>query len=85
MNASQGEKVRSASKLEIAARSDGVCSLREAIKIFQLAREYAVPVFTSSSLRFHPGVLEVKRLILGDREGRAQGIGDHDRVGLFDE
>ncbi len=35
-------------------------SLADAIEIFRLAREHNVPCFSSSSLRFSPGILKVK-------------------------
>ena len=35
-------------------------SLADAIAIFRLAREHNVPCFSSSSLRFSPGILDVK-------------------------
>lgn len=35
-------------------------SLADAIRIFELAREHKVPVFSSSSLRFYPGIQAVR-------------------------
>lgn len=35
-------------------------SLRDAIEIFRLAKEANVPVFSSSSLRYYPGLVELK-------------------------
>ncbi len=44
-------------------------SLRDAIKIFQLAKQYKVPVFSSSSLRYYPGVIDVKQADYGELRG----------------
>jgi hypothetical protein len=44
-------------------------SLRDVIEIFQLAKQYQVPVFSSSSLRYHPGVIEVKNADFGELRG----------------
>jgi len=35
-------------------------SLKDALEIFRLAREAKVPVFSSSSLRYYPGLVELK-------------------------
>ena len=44
-------------------------SLRDAIEIFRLAKQYKVPVFSSSSLRYYPGVIDVKKADYGDLRG----------------
>jgi predicted dehydrogenase len=41
-------------------------SLRDAIEIFRLAREAGVPVFSSSSYRYYPSLVEVKKTNVGD-------------------
>ena len=41
-------------------------SLKEAVKIFQLAKKAGVPCFSSSSLRWHTGVMEVANADAGD-------------------
>ncbi len=44
-------------------------SLRDAINIFRLAKQYKVPVFSSSSLRYYPGVIDVKQADYGELRG----------------
>ena len=44
-------------------------SLRDAIEIFRLARQYQTPVFSASSLRFYPGVIDVKQADYGELRG----------------
>lgn len=44
-------------------------SLRDVIEIFRLAREAKVPVFSSSSLRYYPGLVELKQAELGEIRG----------------
>jgi predicted dehydrogenase len=45
-------------------------SLKDAVEIFQLAREAKVPVFSSSSLRYYPGLVELKaNAALGEIRG----------------
>ena len=41
-------------------------TLRDAIEIFRFAKEHQVPVFSSSSYRFYPGLLELKKANLGE-------------------
>jgi len=41
-------------------------SLRDAIEIYRLAKEARVPVFSSSSYRFYPSMVEVKKTDVGD-------------------
>lgn len=41
-------------------------SLADAIEIFRLAREAGVPVFSSSSLRFYPGLVELSETDVGE-------------------
>lgn len=41
-------------------------SLRDAVELFRLAREAGVPCFSSSSLRWYPGVTEVAGADLGE-------------------
>lgn len=40
-------------------------SLRDVIEIFRLAREKNVPVFSSSSYRYYPGLVELKQTEIG--------------------
>jgi predicted dehydrogenase len=44
-------------------------SLRDAIEIYRLAREHGVPCFSSSSLRYYPGLVELTRADLGELKG----------------
>lgn len=44
-------------------------SLRDAVEIFRLAREAKVPCFSSSSLRYYPGLVELKQADLGEVRG----------------
>lgn len=44
-------------------------SLADAITIFQLAEEAGVPVFTASSYRFHPGMIELAKRDVGELKG----------------
>jgi predicted dehydrogenase len=41
-------------------------SLRDAIEIYRLAREHNVPVFSSSSYRFYPSLVELKKANVGE-------------------
>ncbi len=41
-------------------------SLRDAIEIFRLAKEAKVPVFSSSSYRYYPSMVEVKKTDVGE-------------------
>lgn len=41
-------------------------SLKDAIEIFQLAKEAGVPCFSSSSMRWYPGVMEVAKAEIGE-------------------
>jgi hypothetical protein len=41
-------------------------SLRDAIEIYKLAKKHKVPCFSSSSLRYYPGVVEVKNADVGE-------------------
>src|SRR5688572_18573731 len=41
-------------------------SLRDAIEIYRLAKEANVPVFSSSSYRFHEGLIELKKAEVGE-------------------
>ncbi len=41
-------------------------SLRDAIEIFRLAKEAKVPVFSSSSYRYYPSMVEVKKVNVGE-------------------
>lgn len=41
-------------------------SLRDVVEIFRLAREAKVPCFSSSSLRYYPGLVELKQADLGE-------------------
>jgi predicted dehydrogenase len=44
-------------------------SLRDGIEIFRLARQYNVPFFSSSSLRYSPGMDEIKKADIGAQRG----------------
>jgi hypothetical protein len=44
-------------------------SLADAIQIFRLARENKVPCFSSSSLRYYPGLVELKATNIGELRG----------------
>lgn len=44
-------------------------SLRDVVEIFRLAREANVPCFSSSSLRYYPGLVELKRAAVGEVRG----------------
>jgi hypothetical protein len=44
-------------------------SLRDAIEIFRLARALKAPCFSSSSLRYYPGLVELKRMDVGELRG----------------
>ncbi|MBK9140300.1 MAG: Gfo/Idh/MocA family oxidoreductase [Verrucomicrobia bacterium] len=44
-------------------------SLRDAIEIYRLAREHGVPCFSSSSLRYYPGLVELKQADIGELKG----------------
>lgn len=44
-------------------------SLKDAIKIYKLAKEHGVPCWSSSSLRYYPGVVEVAEASKGDLKG----------------
>ncbi len=44
-------------------------SLRDAIEIYRLAREHQVPCFSSSSLRYYPGLVELKKADVGVIKG----------------
>jgi predicted dehydrogenase len=44
-------------------------SLRDAIEIFRLAKQYQVPCFSSSSLRYYPGLVELKQADVGVVKG----------------
>lgn len=44
-------------------------TLRDAIAIFRLARESNVPCFSSSSLRYYPGLIELKNAKFGTLKG----------------
>ncbi|NIA12567.1 MAG: Gfo/Idh/MocA family oxidoreductase [Nitrospiraceae bacterium] len=44
-------------------------SLRDAIEIFRLAKEYNVPCFTSSSYRFYEGLVDLKAEDVGEIRG----------------
>jgi len=41
-------------------------SLRDAIKIYQLAKKYNVPIFSGSSLRYYPNLQELKKADIGE-------------------
>lgn len=44
-------------------------SLADAIQIFRLAKKYNVPCFSSSSLRYYPGLVELKNADVGEIKG----------------
>ncbi|MCX8108863.1 MAG: Gfo/Idh/MocA family oxidoreductase, partial [Verrucomicrobiae bacterium] len=44
-------------------------SLRDAIEIFRLSRKSGVPCFSSSSLRYYPGLIELKNADVGQIKG----------------
>jgi hypothetical protein len=44
-------------------------SLADAVEIFRLAKEYHVPVFSASSLRYYPTVSELKNAKIGELKG----------------
>jgi predicted dehydrogenase len=44
-------------------------SLADAIEIYRLARQYNVPCFSSSSLRYYPGLVELKKTDVGPIKG----------------
>ncbi|HOY56506.1 MAG TPA: Gfo/Idh/MocA family oxidoreductase, partial [Verrucomicrobiota bacterium] len=44
-------------------------SLRDAIEIYRLARQHQVPCFSSSSLRYYPGLVELKKTDVGVVKG----------------
>ncbi len=44
-------------------------SLRDAIEIYRLAKEYQVPCFSSSSLRYYPGLVELAHADVGQLKG----------------
>ena len=44
-------------------------SLVDAIQIFRLAKKYDVPCFSSSSLRYYPGLVELKNTDVGEIKG----------------
>ena len=44
-------------------------SLHDAIEIFRLAKESNVPCFSSSSLRYYPGLIELKNTNVGEIKG----------------
>lgn len=44
-------------------------SLRDAIEIYRLARESGTPCFSSSSLRYYPGLIELKQADVGVIKG----------------
>jgi predicted dehydrogenase len=44
-------------------------TLRDAVEIYRLAREHNVPVFSSSSYRFHDSLVELKKLDVGEIRG----------------
>jgi len=44
-------------------------SLRDAIEIYRLAQQHRVPCFSSSSLRYYPGLIELKRAAVGVVKG----------------
>lgn len=49
-------------------------SLRDAIKIYDLAKQYNVPIYSGSSLRFYPNLQEMKHTDVGELKG-AYSIG----------
>jgi predicted dehydrogenase len=44
-------------------------SLRDGIEIVRLARQHNVPIFSSSSLRYSPGIAKVKAADIGEQRG----------------
>lgn len=44
-------------------------SLADAIALYKLAKESKVPVFSTSSLRYYPGLVELKSSAFGDLQG----------------
>jgi predicted dehydrogenase len=44
-------------------------SLRDALEVYRLARRLRVPCFSSSSLRYHPGLVELKQRDVGEVRG----------------
>ena len=44
-------------------------SLRDVVEIFRLAREAKVPCWSSSSLRYYPGLIELKQAVVGEIRG----------------
>lgn len=44
-------------------------SLRDAMEIYRLAREHGVPCFSSSSLRYYPGLVALKQTEVGELKG----------------
>lgn len=44
-------------------------SLRDAVKIYRLARESKVPVFSSSSYRYYEGLVDLKKMDVGEIRG----------------
>jgi Oxidoreductase family, NAD-binding Rossmann fold len=44
-------------------------TLRDAIKIYDLAKQYKVPVYSGSSLRFYPNLQEMKHTDVGELKG----------------
>jgi hypothetical protein len=44
-------------------------SLRDAMEIFRLAREKGIPVFSSSALRFAPGIVAARNADIGKQRG----------------
>jgi hypothetical protein len=44
-------------------------TLSDAIRIFQLAQECKVPCFSSSSLRYYPGLVDLKKMDVGEIKG----------------
>jgi hypothetical protein len=44
-------------------------SLADVLEIFRLAEAAGVPVFSASSFRFHPGVVELKEMDIGEIKG----------------
>jgi predicted dehydrogenase len=44
-------------------------SLKDAIAIYKLAKEFGVPCFSTSSLRYYPGLVELKAANFGELKG----------------
>ncbi len=44
-------------------------TLRDAIEIYRLAKQHQVPCFSSSSLRYYPGLVELKQTDIGTIKG----------------